>query len=904
VGKCLVQGQDILLASGHYLPIQWFVDQDINVITFDNAGIQKSSSAHVFDNGLRDCVEVTSRTGRVLRCTKNHPLLTTRGWKEVQNLKPGDKIAVPLHITAITPTVTLNENELKILAYLIGDGCITSSTPRFTQRDNAQCTEFKQLAEYLGDKITAVNKRSAATDYRVVGKNVRRILTEHFYTNENSHEKSLPLMLFGADNTQVAVFLSRLFSTDGSIEKRISRGKERAVISYCSCNKHLVRDVQRLLLRFKISSYIRFKSTVNAYELVITDFRSLLSFLTNIGIYGRDEDLKYVAYYLSTVNQTKINTSPLDTFDLHVSQYILTQLKLQHKSQTVNGIRHRVWADKCLTRDTVKFYASYLNDAYLKFITTDWFGWDEIETITDLGLQQTYGVTVPITECYVTDYIEHNTALLARLMIHFLHTRPFPVIPCTAPTQKQLFNVLWAEAGRAMSKSSIVQSLFEWQQERIFLKGYKDRWFAVAIVSTPPKPGAMTTESLQGYHGEHLLFLIDECSGIADQILGAADGAMSTPSARAILASNPTRNTGYFHRAANSPDLADLWARIFVDAEQVDSEYIDKTYIQRLKKIYGENSDYFRMRVRGLPPRSETNALVSPEQVFDAHRRTSAERSNYIIGSCDPARFGDDDSVMYIRDGNVILKRYSIHGMDVVQLGNLCLQLIIDHNCDEFRVDSIGVGGGVVDYIKHNIASRHHKCSVISVHVGEDAIYNSEFVNKRAEVAWQIRRKIDEIYIPFETPLLDEELTVTRYGWDSKDKRIKLESKDDIKKNLNPRRSPNDLDALCLNCAELNISAEVDKMYFLIGSKDYIHNNRNANLDSESRYLNTLLTNVNLDSNENINPNVNDVNKTTNIIDLADFLSQRSLRSSGGRIDVGVNRFSVFKKDFSDFNRF
>jgi phage terminase large subunit len=487
-----------------------------------------------------------------------------------------------------------------------------------------------------------------------------------------------------------------------------------------------------------------------------------------------------------------------------------------------------------------------------------------------------------------------KTALLARLCIHFLHTRPFPVIPCTAPTQKQLFNVLWAEIGRAMAQSTIVSSLFEWQQERIFLKGYKDRWFAAAIVSTPPKPGAVTTESLQGYHAENLLFLIDECSGIADQILGAADGAMSTPSARAILASNPTRNTGYFYRATNSPDLADLWATIFVNAEEIDAPYIDKQYIRRLKKIYGEDSDYFRMRVKGLPPRNETNSLVSPEQVYEMHRRVSALTSGVRTGSCDPARFGDDDSVMYVKDGCVVLKRFSVHGMDTVQVGKTCLQIIDEFNISEFRVDSIGVGGGVVDYMNANIGQR--KCVIIGVHVGEDAEDKNTFVNKRAEIAWQIRTIIDGLYIPFETQLLDEELPIVHYGWDSKDKRIKLESKDDIKKNLNPRRSPNDFDALCLLCADLNTSVSVvDRRYFLMGQKNValLDLLNNSNLLVRNNELQDQFDTNSLSESENFH--ASGKYSKNNVVDLTAFLGKRS-------VGVGINRFSDFKKDFTDFS--
>jgi len=464
-----------------------------------------------------------------------------------------------------------------------------------------------------------------------------------------------------------------------------------------------------------------------------------------------------------------------------------------------------------------------------------------------------------------------KTALLARLKLHFLYTRPFSIVPCTAPTKKQLYNVLWAETGRAMAQSPIIQSLFEWQQERIFFKTQKDKWFAVAITSTPPKPGAMTTESLQGYHAENILFIIDEASGISDQVMGAADGAMSTPNAKALMASNPTRNTGYFHRAMWEEVLKALWARIFVNVEDIDADYIDKDSIHRLAVIYGKDSDYYRMRIRGLPPRAEFNALVTPEQVYEAHKRV-CEKSSHIFIGCDPARYGDDDTVIYIRDGNVILERACIHGMSTVQVVDTLIALDNTYNADEIRIDIIGIGSGIHDDLKRRLKEKSHK--VRSVGVGEDANDKNTFFNKRAEVMWQIRNVIDVMSIPFETPLLDEELTTIHYGWDSKDKRIKIESKDETKRNI--RRSPNDADAFALVCADLKTpTGIVTKDYFTIGST-------NPNDENIIQLVNNM-------RNDGINPRIG--------LDLNTFLG-----NSSGKI--GAKRYSDFSsllnvEDFS-----
>ena len=466
-----------------------------------------------------------------------------------------------------------------------------------------------------------------------------------------------------------------------------------------------------------------------------------------------------------------------------------------------------------------------------------------------------------------------KTALLARLMLHFLHTHPESIVPCTAPTQRQLYNVLWAEASRALHSSPILRSILEWQQERIYVKGHKDTWFAVAIVSTPPKPGAMTTESLQGYHAPNILFVIDECSGIADQILGAADGAMSTPGARALMASNPTRNTGYFHRATHDPILTkEVWRVLFVNAEEINAPYVDKTYIRRLKLIYGEDSDYFRMRVKGLAPRTEASALISPEQIYEAHSR-ELPMSGERYGSCDPARYGDDDSVFYIRDGNVIIDRVAVHGMNTMEVSNVGLRFIEDHNLKEMRIDVIGIGSGVVDRMEEVLRERKH--IIVPVHVGMDANNKEEYFNLRTEIAWQMRSTIDKLSIPIETPNLDEELAALRYGWDNRDKRIKLEAKDETKKRLNPSRSPNDADSLILCCCDLKTGTGiVTPDYFKIGQTNpYKHDTLEgliAQLMSEGK---SIRAGLNLEL----------------------FLKNSGRKSK----NLGSNRYNEFKEDFT-----
>ena len=96
-----------------------------------------------------------------------------------------------------------------------------------------------------------------------------------------------------------------------------------------------------------------------------------------------------------------------------------------------------------------------------------------------------------------------KSALQSWLIIWFMCTRPFPKIPCTAPTKHQLHDILWAEVAKWLNP--ILKTEIEWTQEKLYMKSNPENWFAVPRTATQP-------DALQGFHSEHLLYIIDEAS--------------------------------------------------------------------------------------------------------------------------------------------------------------------------------------------------------------------------------------------------------------------------------------------------------------------------------------------------------------------------------------------------------
>jgi len=299
-------------------------------------------------------------------------------------------------------------------------------------------------------------------------------------------------------------------------------------------------------------------------------------------------------------------------------------------------------------------------------------------------------------------------------------------------------------------------------------------------------------------------------SGVPDQVMYAIEGSLTTPGAHAILASNPTRRSGFFYRIITDKKYQQDWKVQFIDASVVanKSPWVDRAAIERVIRIYGKNSDYYRVKVQGIPPLAESKALCTPEQLVEAHTREVPNTGKVYIG-VDPARFGADQTVVYVRKGLRIAKRFVLEdNLDLMAIARVVKTYIERYNPYKVYVDVIGIGGGVVDKLHELLPKK--KSRIVGIHVGQKAIEykkkkkdgknalvgEEKFRNLRAQLFWNLRFFIDQIRIDFESEFLDEELTLIEYGWPQTDARLQIESKDDLRAKLG--RSCNDADALIL----------------------------------------------------------------------------------------------------------
>jgi hypothetical protein len=242
--------------------------------------------------------------------------------------------------------------------------------------------------------------------------------------------------------------------------------------------------------------------------------------------------------------------------------------------------------------------------------------------------------------------------------------------------------------------------------------------------------------------------------------------------------------------------------------------------IERVIQKYGVDSDFYRTKVLGLPPLMDFAALISDEQVVALHDREIAPAdTDPVVVSCDPARFGDDFTLIYVRKGLKILDRISIKSMDTMQVASMCLDAVKTHHAKRILIDVIGIGSGVADKLRMDVRKEKIGTHVIDVNVAEVAVDDVQFANKRAEMFWHLRTRINDISLPFDTPLLNEELVSIRY---SAEKTIRMEKKEELKRVIG--RSPNDADALALLFYDevLNDNLSVSPSYLRIGGSQIV----------------------------------------------------------------------------------
>jgi len=428
LGKCVDWDDEVQLADGRWVVAGTMVGRCAEVPATGENLEPTIASAMFVDNGKREVIEIETKRGRVIRRTLNHPLwadsepyrwdrtvyakrLRPEGrWVTAGELKSGDVVAVATSSVPYKAEPRPIEH-VKLAAYLLGDGGLTSGGARFTNANSIIMAEFERVCKKLGCSLVPasadpITVNIVAADDSLDGRGypynpILELLRRWGMYGVGSHDKRFPAWVWSLPRSQLAVFLSRLYACDGWASTWNGHGCQ---VGYATVSLGLAHDVSRALLRLGIDVNLLKKRTKwehngiektgVCYQLTVDDGEGCLAFAERISIFGKGQSMSDV-------------------------------------------VESALSAD---ARYTQKWRGYGLPDGYL---------WEKVGKVTNIGSRRTVAITVPGVETFTTEFVEHNTAMAAWVILWFALTREAEgtdwKIPVTASAWRQLSKFLMPE---------------------------------------------------------------------------------------------------------------------------------------------------------------------------------------------------------------------------------------------------------------------------------------------------------------------------------------------------------------------------------------------------------------------------------------------------------------------------
>mgnify|MGYP000888420755 CR=1 FL=1 len=212
----------------------------------------------------------------------------------------------------------------------------------------------------------------------------------------------------------------------------------------------------------------------------------------------------------------------------------------------------------------------------------------------------------------------HNTGksfLAGWILDWHLRVYPFSNALLTATNITQVRSVVWKYLDGAIADveraNPWMAGAFIKKTQRYFHRDFKDSWYVL-----PKTASRGAAENIAGQHAKHYIVIVDEASGVADEIHGVMRGALTEGEGnRYVMISQPTRTTGHFADAFGK--LADIYKTFHLNAEL--SPLVDKSFIhEKLIEYKGHHSPEYQIKVLGKFPDNLSGFLIPARWIEQA----------------------------------------------------------------------------------------------------------------------------------------------------------------------------------------------------------------------------------------------------------------------------------------------
>ncbi len=448
MGKCC--DENIIIDdpdSGERLTIKEMVARrQKRVLNMNESGrIRTTEVSDWIDSGVKPTWEVTTRLGRTIKVTGHHPFFTVDGWVPLHDIKVGEKIAVPRSVPVFGKNANLSVEQIRLLAYFVAEGSLTSASPRFTNGDPLLTIDFSVCVEttfpgYVVRECAPMQFNIVHSILKKQSNQVKCWLDEIGIWGKLAKDKFIPQCIWTLPSAHLAEFLRVLFSCDGTIYKLGNFPR----IEFTVASKRLAEDVQHALLRFGIIAKMWAKTakykekSFASWRVEITDPSSVLIFNTQIGWIGEKAGRAVSTDFFERAMPKRASNAghpPKEVWKhiefackrAGISLVELARRAGETEAQGKFG-GFNPHKNRSLPAHRLRAYAEVLQDVRLFRIASPDLYWDEITSIEYVGEQQVYDLTVPDGSNFVAqDIFVHNTALALNIAHHVALKENMPV---------------------------------------------------------------------------------------------------------------------------------------------------------------------------------------------------------------------------------------------------------------------------------------------------------------------------------------------------------------------------------------------------------------------------------------------------------------------------------------------
>jgi len=395
----------------------------------ENWKLKTAAISRVFSSGKKEVFLMKTQSGRIIKASANHPFRTLSGWRRLDELKLSDLIAMPREMPRSKKLRSnMSDDELILLAHLLGDGCILPRQPfHYTSIDPVNLRFVAKSASNLfGIKPRKVRQKNWWHLYlpspTPLARGKHHPITTWFekmgLSLVRAPEKKLPEKLFSEPDKNIALFLKHLWATDGNISDKKMPGRSTgAAIYYSSSSEILARQVQELLLTLGIWGVLRRVPQGKyrpAWQVHIQGKENQLQFLKKVGCAGqRGQAAKRCLVALAKI-KTNTNTDIVPKTAWKDDIYPVMQQCGMSWRGMASGLKMSYCGSSLfkngLSRERMSRVASLLKEKRIQNLASSDVRWDKIVSMESMGQQETYDATVPGLHNFIANgFIVHNS---------------------------------------------------------------------------------------------------------------------------------------------------------------------------------------------------------------------------------------------------------------------------------------------------------------------------------------------------------------------------------------------------------------------------------------------------------------------------------------------------------------